>query len=106
MRPGMTTKAAWLRWPMSDWSSRFVAACRLRQEKIRARSRASLSSARLSDMSSVSIWMPRNVSRVDGPSVLCMATGTPKSAHVSSACSSTTAHTELSGGPQNKKLSR
>ena len=49
---------------------------------------------------------PKKVSCVVGPSVLCVATGTPKSLHVACASCRATAQVVSFGGPRNRKSSK
>ena len=106
VRPDNTTIAAWLRCPMRDCISLLDAVFLPRQETTRSSMWVSLSPGRLSVMVKVSTWIPRNLSWVAGPSVLCAATGTPNSLHVSKATSHAFAHDSSAGGPMNRKLSR
>ena len=103
-RPGMTTVAAWLRVPMRDCSCLLVAVFLPLHSRTVAEMRASLSGWRLSSILLVSIWMPRNVSWQLGPSVLCVATGTPSSRHVSKVHCSTWAQVDVPGGPNSRKV--
>ena len=106
VRPGSTTIAAWLRCPMSDCSSLLDAVFLPCQVRTSPSMRVSLSPGRLSVMARVSTFIPSNVSWVAGPSVLCVATGTPSSLHMSSATSSAFAHGSSTGDPMNRKSSK
>ena len=76
-----TTVDAWLRRPIRDRTSLFVAALLLIQAFIELLILASLSGGKLSSLAQVSIWIPQKVSCGEGPSTLLKATGTPSYWH-------------------------
>ena len=92
--------------PISDCRSCLVTARQLHQESTNALMRVSLSRARLSCMATESICIPRKVRHVEGSSVLCGATGTPKLLHNCNAHCRLELHSGLAGALKNRKLSR
>ncbi len=96
LRPDGTTLQACCRWPSNENRSRFVHTVFAPHWFINDCSLVSLSAGSLISIFSVSISIPRNTKAVDGPSVLCPATGIPTSLHTLKATCSASAH---SGDP-------
>ena len=80
-RPGRITLQAWFNKPISDSSSLRVQLFLLSHYRSSSCRRVSLSWGNRSSPASISTWIPKNVTVVAGPSILCVAIGTPSCWH-------------------------